>query len=676
MSLSSHIQVQLLAERWKFSQRQYLLINKIRACSLHRSQPDLTVETFLQAVAAEVSALLKLDACYFSPLNFRQKPKIDLSLVTDYSWVINGVHLPKSLEGQAQTTNWMKQRQLSSHSDFPSYILIPVLQQGKRIGVMVCLSCQPRYWLAGEISLLHVASEEIENILAIVFQSRSLHRYRQLAKREQLINQITRQTRSSLDLKTILTGAISQLGQALAADRCIVHLVEDPTEINPDITVSEVGSQTTFRRKHLYEYCQSPFSATLDDFDTHGPITEWIIEHQQAVVIDDVTQDERIGAENPEYQQAQICSSLVIPVQTTDKLYAILYVNQCAYFRHWSADDQHLVQMVADQLAIAIQQAHLYAQMRQQALQSQAQAQQLAKTLKELRLTQAQLIQNEKMSSLDQLVAGMAHELNNPVSFIHGNLPYLETYFTNLLQIIHAYQQHDAQSAPLLDKLIQELDFDFLQHDVPNILNSMKAGTTRIQEIIQVLQNFARLNEAPLKAIDPRVALTNVLSILNTQIPPHIQINCDYEEVAEIECYPKQLNQALLSVITNAIEALQRSPKAEKRLTIRLRKVAATAQKSAGIEVAITDNGEGIPPEIQSRIFDPFFTTKEIGQGRGLGLTATYQIIVDQHHGEIRVQSELNQGTEFLLYLPLYLPTLEIPRQISQPLAAISSRRQ
>jgi signal transduction histidine kinase len=569
--------------------------------------------------------------------------ELDFSSVTAQTWNINGINIPANLQAKGKIALWSKQRQLAQNPDFPSSILIPVVQQDESIGVLVCRSRQPRYWLAGEIWLLQAALQEIENIFAFGGQRQALHQYQQLAKRERLINQITRQTRSSLDLKQILTGAIAQLCQALAADRCLVHLVEDPTEINLEIAASAADSPVVFRRKHLYEFCQPPFPITIDSFDPHGPITQWVIEHQQAVVIDDVTQDERIGAENPEYQQAQIRSSLVIPVQTADQLYAILYVNQCAYPRHWSADDQYLVQAVADQLAIAIQQAHLYAQTRQQALQSQAQAEQLVTTLKELQLTQAQLIQNEKMSSLDQLVAGVAHELNNPVSFIHGNLPHLETYFANLLQIIHAYQQHYPQPSPHLDKLIQALEFDFLQRDVPKILNSLKAGSTRIQEIVQVLQNFARLNEAPVKSIDIQAALTNILLILKTQIAPDIQMSCDYEEVIEIECYPKQLNQAFLSVMTNAIEALQRSPKAEKRLTIRLRQVAATPQKPAGVEVAIADNGEGIPPEIQSRIFDPFFTTKEIGQGRGLGLTATYQIIVDQHQGEILIK-ERNFG--------------------------------
>jgi two-component system NtrC family sensor kinase len=670
LSLNNNPKVELLIEGWQHSQLKHLLVNKIRADWLtistthpspHSRQQTFAerVSLFLQDVADELAVDLKLDYCYFFSPGDQDQIPLNLSHVTTQDWIVNEVRLDSCLQGREKTARWIQERRLSDHPQFPGSILIPVVRHGERMGVMVCLSRQPRYWLAGEIILLAAVFEEINYLLAAGIQPQSLSQYQQLAKREQLINQITSQTRSSLDLKTILTGAIAHLCQALSADRCIVHLVEDPADLDPNIRISKADSQVAFRRRHLYEFCQPPFPRTIDDFDTHGPITEWVINHQQAVVIDDITQDERIGADNLEYQQAQIRSSLVIPVQTADKLYAILYVNQCADLRHWSADDQHLVQTVADQLAIAIQQAHLYAQTRQQALKSEAQAQQLATTLKELQLTQAQLIQSEKMSSLDQLVAGVAHELNNPVSFIHGNLPYLETYFADLLHFIQVYQRQDPQSSPL-EELAQELDLEFLQRDIPNILNSMKSGTIRIQEIIQVLQNFARLNESPVKSVKLHIAIENILLILKTKLSPVIQIHRDYEEVSSVECYPKQINQAFLSILTNGIEALNRSPKPERHLRITLRKVAATSHKPAGVEIAIADNGEGIPFEIQSRIFDPFFTTKEIGQGRGLGLTAAYQIIVDQHHGEIQVHSQPNQGTEFCLFLPLSLSTAKV----------------
>lgn len=675
-NLRRNLKIESLAEQWQPTQRRWILVQKIRATWLTNgvaNQSSCALQTgavalfyqFLQGVAIELMTQLKLDSCYFVPDGDLDQDGLGLDTMTAQSWRVNGVNLDARLEGQQKAVRWMQQRTLSTHPQFPGSILVPVVQEEQLLGTIVCLSCRPRYWLGGEIGLLEVALGEITGLLQTRVSPHASKQDQQLAKREQLINQITSQTRSSLDLKTILTGAIAHLCQALSADRCIVHLVEDPADLLLEATPP--ASQVAFRRKHLYEFCQPPFPSSIDDFDTHGPITEWVIAHQQAVVIDDITQDERIGADNLEYQQAQIRSSLVIPVQTRDHLYAILYVNQCGSPRHWSADDQHLVQAVADQLAIAIQQAHLYAQTSQQARQSEAQAQQLATTLKELQLTQAQLIQNEKMSSLDQLVAGVAHELNNPVSFIHGNLPYLETYFADLLQFIEAYQ-HPEQSSQL-EELREELDLDFLQGDVPNILNSMKSGTNRIQEIIQVLQNFARLNESPVKSIDLTVAIKNVLLILKTQISPVIQIHSHYETKEAIECYPKLINQALLSIITNAVEALNRSPKAEKYLRITLQKVPATPEKIEGIEIAIADNGEGISPDLQSRIFDPFFTTKEIGQGRGLGLTAAYQIIVDQHQGEIQVHSQPHQGTEIRLYLPLSLQSPVLPKIKNQLLS-------
>ncbi|MEQ8963004.1 MAG: GAF domain-containing protein, partial [Coleofasciculus sp. C2-GNP5-27] len=215
-------------------------------------------------------------------------------------------------------------------------------------------------------------------------------------------------------------------------DRCLEHLVEDnqtselPT-VNSDAGIATCNGES-LHQQHLYEVYRQPFTPCKDTFNPQGPITQWIIQHQRAVVIPDVSQDERIDVHNEEYQNAQIKSSLVVPVQAHGKLYAILYLNQCAYIRYWSKHDQELAQAVADQLAISLQQAYLYTRTQQQAAHNAMQAQKLAEMIEELRLTQVQLIQSEKMSSLGRMVAGVAHEINNPISFIYGNIPYLENY--------------------------------------------------------------------------------------------------------------------------------------------------------------------------------------------------------------------------------------------------------
>jgi two-component system, NtrC family, sensor kinase len=268
-------------------------------------------------------------------------------------------------------------------------------------------------------------------------------------------------------------------------------------------------------------------------------------------------------------------------------------------------------------------------------------------TLDSLKKTQIQLIQTEKMSSLGQMVAGVAHEINNPINFIYGNLTYVKEYVHNLLSLINLYQQRFPQNDPEITSLIKAIELEFIAEDLPKVLSSMNLGTERVREIVLSLRNFSRLDEAEVKGIDIHEGIESTLLLLTSQIKKGIEIIKQYGKLPVVECYPAQLNQVFMNILSNAIDALLvQTEQPNKQIVIQTEIV-----DDQHIQIKIWDNGCGIPTHIQQNIFDPFFTTKPIGQGTGLGLSICYQII-ESHHGKIVVTSEPGQGTEFIIILP------------------------
>ncbi|WP_414574914.1 sensor histidine kinase [Anabaena sp. CCY 9402-a] len=295
---------------------------------------------------------------------------------------------------------------------------------------------------------------------------------------------------------------------------------------------------------------------------------------------------------------------------------------------------------------------------------AQRQAKELQKSLKELKQTQAQLIQAEKMSSLGQLVAGIAHEINNPVNFIYGNLKYIREYINDLMQLVNLYQKFHNNPDPEIQDYIRLIDLNFLLDDLPKILNSMEVGTERITEIVLSLRNFSRLDEADIKKVDIHQGIDSTLLILQNRFKekadhPRIEIVKNYGNLPLIECYPGQLNQVFMNIISNAIDALdvcysERSI-IERCASHNQITITTEVLETNCVSIRIADNGSGITEAIKERLFDPFFTTKPVGKGTGLGLSISYQIVVEKHKGKLRCSSEIGKGTEFCIEIPLFI---------------------
>ena len=299
--------------------------------------------------------------------------------------------------------------------------------------------------------------------------------------------------------------------------------------------------------------------------------------------------------------------------------------------------------------------------LKQSAAQYRSQATQLEKAFRDLHDTQTQLIQTEKISSLGQLVAGVAHEINNPINFIYGNITHASQYARDLLDLLHLYQEKYPNPLPEIAEAAEDIEVNFLMEDFPKILESMKVGADRIRDLVVSLRNFSRLDESQMKRVDIHEGIESTLLILQHRLKatasrPAIEVIKEYGDFPKIECYAGQLNQVFMNLIANAIDALEEynSKRSAKDIyscpnTIRI----STNTDSNTVSIRISDNGMGITQEVIRNLFDPFFTTKPVGKGTGLGLSISYQIVVEKHRGKLQCFSVPGDGAEFIIEIPI-----------------------
>jgi signal transduction histidine kinase len=313
---------------------------------------------------------------------------------------------------------------------------------------------------------------------------------------------------------------------------------------------------------------------------------------------------------------------------------------------------------------------HLIQKVKELLLEKEQQTQAIQQTLEQLHKAQLQLVQTEKMSSLGRLIAGIAHEINNPVNFIHGNITHIDNYSQNLLNLVAVYQYHYPDTPEKIQIILDAMELEFIQEDLPKLLQSMQVGTERIRQIVLSLRNFSRLDESEFKYVDIHEGIENTLLILQHRLKtkpdnPGIQIIKEYAKLPLIECYAGQLNQVFMNLLANAIDAVDELLIEQKKDSLPQRQgmIYISTQLIADhfVQITIADNGLGIPETVRSRIFDPFFTTKPVGKGTGLGLSISYNIIVEKHHGKMWCDSQLGEGTKFVIQVPISHPKQKIP---------------
>lgn len=562
-------------------------------------------------------------------------------------------------------------------------LIVPVLKGAELWGLLCIHQCScARKWQHSEIEFIQkiasyfaIALQQAEQAEQLKQQAVLLAQAEAQQKallRQQALFKITNRIRRSLDFNDIGQTATQEICQLLMVDRVMVYRfgADRPGEF-------------------LFETIANPAETTLGIAETIQVmnLSSAVIKlgprdyaHQKTVAISDISADagcDSIDFSHEFLEALGVRAYAIASIFEGDDLWGLLIALQSAAPRLWTADEVELLAQIGEQLSITLQQAESVQQIQTQSVK-------LQQLLEELKQSQTQLIQNEKMASLGQLVAGVAHEINNPVNFIYGNLSHVDQYVDNLLSLVHFYKQVDPASVSAikaLRDLAEEIDLEFILEDLPKTLASMRIGADRIRQMVLSLRNFSRLDEAACKTVNLHEGIQSTLVILSHQIAlcsekTRVEVVENYGDIPPIECYPAQLNQVFMNLLSNALDALKEAIEAghfnqtqerdrpEPTIWISTQfcgslqgSHSSANSTAASVEIRIRDNGIGMKAEHQSKVFDHFFTTKPIGKGTGLGLAISRQVVCERHGETLSFTSWPGEGTEFVVRLPIALPS-------------------
>ncbi|BAY36183.1 two-component sensor histidine kinase [Nostoc sp. NIES-2111] len=612
------------AELTKAAERQRALANTVE-----KIRHSLDIDTIFKTATQEVLGLLEVERVAI----YRFYPDWSGEFVADS--IIDG--WTPIVKPQPVTERLLLQRtQAGKYAR--NEVFVPISQGDKLWGLLVAYqNSQPRYWQDEEINLLAqvgvqlgVALQQAETVKQMQVQAAQLAK---AAQREKALASTVEKIRHSLDLNTIFATSTQEVRRLLEVDRVIIY------RFQPDWSgefVAESLAEGWTPVKQLQPVVTNDYlQRTQGGYFVNGKI----------LVIKDI-----YGSDYSQYHIALIEAMearayIIVPIFQGDKLWGLLGAYQNINPRDWQEDEVDLLVQIGTQLGVGIQQAELLEK-------TQRQKEEIIYTLKELQVTQSQLIQSEKMAGLGQLVAGFAHEINNPISFIYGNITYVHEHIDNLFKLLNIYQQKIE-----LKEEVTAIDLDYIAEDVPKILNSMRLGAERISQLVLSLRTFARLDEAEMKPVNLHEGIDSTLLIVQHRLQENtshslIEVVKEYGSLPEVMCYAAQMNQVFMNIINNAIDAIEHSQNARKKNKKPQIKISTKLEKQT-IIICIADNGCGIPEKMRSRIFEPFFTTKQPGQGTGLGLSISYQIVVEKHGGQIKCISEAGKGTEFWIEIPV-----------------------